>query len=138
MTNAALHPRPVPTPDHAEFWAACRRHQLRIQQCRDCRAFRFHPRPVCPECRSRAFDWTEVSGRATVHTYTICHPPVLPAFADDVPYNAVVVQLEEGPFMVSNLVDCANDDITVGMPVEVTFADIDDELTIPQFRPVGR
>ena len=75
-------------------------------------------------------------GTGTVASFTICYPPVLPAFADRVPYNAVVVQLDEGPFMVSNLVDIDNDAIEVGLPVEVTFVDLDDELTLPQFRVV--
>ena len=77
-----------------------------------------------------------MSGTATVASFTICHPPVLPAFADRAPYNAVVVQLDEGPFMVSNLVDVANDEIEVGMPVRVTFVDLDEELTLPQFAAV--
>ncbi len=71
-----------------------------------------------------------------MYSYTICHPPVLPAFADRVPYNAVVVQLDEGPFMVSNLVDCENDDVTVGMPVEVRLVAVDDDLTLPLFAPI--
>ena len=73
-----------------------------------------------------------------VASYTIVHPPVLPAFAERVPYNAVVVELDEGPFMVSNLVDVSNDDLAVGMRVEVTSVDLDDELTLPQFRPLAR
>ena len=75
-------------------------------------------------------------GTGTVASFTICYPPVLPAFADRAPYNAVVVQLDEGPFMVSNLVDIDNDAIEVGLPVEVTFVDLDDDLTLPQFRVV--
>jgi len=78
-----------------------------------------------------------VRGTGTVASFTICYPPVLPAFADRVPYNAVVVQLDEGPFMVSNLVDVDNDAIEVGAPVEVTFVDLDDDLTLPQFRVVA-
>jgi uncharacterized OB-fold protein len=62
---------------------------------------------------------------------------VLPAFADRVPYNAVVVELDEGPFMVSNLLDVANDDLEVGMAVEVAYVDLDDETTLPQFRPAA-
>jgi len=62
---------------------------------------------------------------------------VLPAFADRAPYNAVVVQLDEGPFMVSNLVDIDNEAIEVGLPVEVTFVDLDEDLTLPQFRVVA-
>lgn len=74
-------------------------------------------------------------GTGTVASYTVIHPPVLPAFTDRVPYNAVVVELDEGPFLVSNLVDVALDGLTVGMAVEVTFVDLDDTLTLPQFRP---
>jgi uncharacterized OB-fold protein len=80
--------------------------------------------------------WQRVGGRGVVWSFTICHPPVLPAFAGAVPYNAVVVRLEEGVFLVSNLIDCANDDIKVGMDVEAVLVRVDDELTIPQFRPV--
>jgi len=129
-------PRPVPGPDEAPFWEWCRRHELRLQQCDDCGTFRYHPRPRCPQCQSARASWNAVRGTGTVASFTIVHPPVLPAFADRVPYNAVVVQLDEGPFMVSNLLDVANDDIEVGMPVAVTFVDLDDEIALPQFRPV--
>jgi uncharacterized OB-fold protein len=78
-----------------------------------------------------------VRGTGTVASFTICYPPVLPAFADRVPYNAVVVQLDEGPFMVSNLVDVDNDAIEVGAPVEVIYVDLDDDLSLPQFRVVA-
>ena len=76
-------------------------------------------------------------GTGTVASFTICYPPVLPAFEDRVPYNAVVVQLDEGPFMVSNLVDIDNDAIAVGLPVEVTYVDVGDDVTLPQFRVVA-
>ena len=76
-------------------------------------------------------------GTGTVASFTICYPPVLPAFMDRVPYNAVVVQLDEGPFMVSNLVDIENDAIEVGLPVAITYVDLDDDLTLPQFRVVA-
>ncbi len=75
-----------------------------------------------------------MSGRGTVWSFTICHPPVLPAFAERVPYNVVVIGLEEGPFLVSNLVDCPDDEIVVGMPVDVVMVAVDDDLAIPQFR----
>ncbi|MFA5883842.1 MAG: OB-fold domain-containing protein [Acidimicrobiia bacterium] len=130
-------PRPVPGPDEAPFWEWCRRHELRLQQCDDCGTFRHPPRPRCPQCRSDRASWNAVRGTGTVASFTIVHPPVLRAFADRVPYNAVVVQLDEGPFMVSNLLDVANDAIEVGMPVTVTFTDLDDEIALPQFRPVA-
>lgn len=130
-------PRPAPGPDEAPFWEWCRRHELRLQRCTDCGAFRFHPRPRCPECRSADATWEPVAGTGTVASYTVIHPPVLPAFADRAPYNAVVVELDEGPFMVSNLVDVADDDLAAGLRVEVTFVDLDADLTLPQFRPVA-
>lgn len=131
------YPKPVPTWDHHEFWDACRRHELRLQRCLDCKAFRHQPRAYCPDCRSRGFEWALASGRALVHSYTISHPPVLPAFAAKAPFNVIVVQTDEGPFMVSNLVDWPADrEIPIGLAVEVVFEDIDDDLTIPQFRPV--
>jgi uncharacterized OB-fold protein len=129
------YPKPVPTWDHHVFWESCQRHELRIQRCSECGSYRYQPRPYCPDCQSRLFEWPEVSGRGIVHTYTISYPPVLPAFEDRTPFNAIVVQLDEGPFMVSNLVDWpADTPIPIGLPVEVVFVDVDEELTVPQFR----
>ena len=127
------HPRPAPDADNAPFWAACREHRLLIQRCDGCGAWRFPPRPRCPICRADQASWQQASGRGAVFSFTVCHPPVLPAFADRTPYNVIVVRLEEGPLLVSNLVDA---EATVGMPVEVCFVDVDNELTLPQFRPV--
>lgn len=137
----AVHPafpRPAPGPDEAPFWEGCRAHELRLQRCDECGAFRFHPRPRCPECRSAATTWVAVPGTGTIASFTILHNPVLPAFADRVPFNAVVVELDEGPFLVSNVVDVDPADLAVGLPVTVTFLDLDDELTLPQFRLVQR
>ena len=125
-------PRPVPDEETAPFWQGCREQRLLLQHCSDCRTWRFPPRPVCAQCRSTAYEWSEASGRGVVASFTICHPPVLPAFADRVPYNVVVVQLEEGPHLVSNLV---SGEPSVGMAVEVTYVDVDDDLTLPQFAP---
>jgi uncharacterized OB-fold protein len=76
-----------------------------------------------------------VSGHGVVHSYTFCYPPVLPAFVERVPYNAAVVRLEEGPFLVTNIVECPDDAIAVGLEVEVVMRAIDDDLTLPLFRP---
>ena len=128
-------PKPVPSWDNYEFWSACQRHELRIQRCTSCRGYRFPPRPYCPECQSPSFAWPLVSGKGRVYTYTISHPPVLPAFESRTPFNAIVVELHEGPYMVSNLVDWPlGQEIPIGLPVQVVFEDIDEELTIPQFR----
>jgi hypothetical protein len=128
------HPRPAFDVDSHEFWAFCQQHELRLQRCTSCGRFRHHPRPRCPSCHSPDFEWSPCSGRGRVHTFTVCHPPVLGAFEDRVPYNVVVVELAEGPLMVSNLIDVDNDDLRVGLDVEVCFIDIDGEFTLPQFR----
>jgi hypothetical protein len=135
MDHRPDFPHPAPNEQDAPFWDWCRRGELRVQRCTACGAYRHHPRPRCPECRAATYEWARVSGRGTVHSWTICHPPVLPAFESRAPYNAVVIRLDEGPFMVSNLVDCDEGAIEVGMPVEVTFVAVDDELSLPQFRP---
>ena len=136
MTTRDDYPKPVPDADSEPFWQFCRSQELRIQRCSQCGLHRYHPRPRCPNCRSSSFDWARCTGAGVVHSFTICHPPVLPAFSGRAPYNVVVVQLEEGPYMVSNLVG-DDEELRIGMPVEVCFTEIDDELTIPQFRARG-
>ena len=128
--------RVAPSPEEAPFWDWCRRGELRLQRCTECGRRRHPPRPRCPWCHSATADWARASGRGTVFTWTVCHPPVLPVFADRVPYNAVVVELEEGPLMVSNLVDVGLDELVVGMAVEVVFRPLGEHLVVPQFRPV--
>ena len=80
-------------------------------------------------------EWIKLGGRGKVYSWTIIYPPVLPAFEDKTPYNVVLVQLDEGIRMVSNLVDCDNDKIEIGMPVEVLFEKVSEDVTLPKFRP---
>lgn len=128
-------PTPVPNTDNQGFWDACRRGELRLQRCLGCGAWRHHPRPICPRCQSFEYEWALASGRGEVHTFTIVHRPTLPAFEDQLPYNVIVVRLEEGPFMVSNLVGGSVDDLRIGAAVEVVFEPLDDVITLPKFRP---
>jgi uncharacterized OB-fold protein len=130
-------PRPPSSGDGAAFWEFARLGELRVQRCIECALHRYFPRPRCARCQSPLFEWALCAGTGSVHSYTICYPPVLPAFATKVPYNVVVVELDEGPFIVSNLVGCENEEIAVGMAVEACFVVIDEALTIPQFRPVA-
>jgi uncharacterized OB-fold protein len=127
-------PHPVPNPDNAGFWEACGRGELRLQRCTSCRSWRHPPRPMCPDCGSLDFAWEQASGRGVVHTFTIVHRPTLQVFEDRVPYNVVAVQLEEGIYMVSNLVDCALADIRIGMSVEVVFEPLTGEIALPKFK----
>lgn len=131
--------RPVPYPDEdsEEFWSAAARHELALQKCAACGRFRFPPRPMCPRCRSMESAWERASGRGRVWSWVVAHPPVLPAFAERVPFNVAVIQLEEGVRMIGNLLDCANEDIREGMPVRVTFEDVEEGIALPQWTPAG-
>jgi len=135
MNDAIPLPIPVPNPDNQGFWDACRRGELRLQRCTACGTWRHHPRPLCPTCRSFDYAWAPVSGRGVVHTFTIVHRPTLPAFESHLPYNVIVVRLDEGPFMVSNLVEAPAAALRIGLPVEVVFAPFDDAIALPKFRP---
>jgi uncharacterized OB-fold protein len=131
-------PRPLPeiTPEMAPFWEAAHRHQLVVQRCRNCGTARFPARDICSRCLGRDADWTPVSGRGKIFSYAVMHHIYHPGFADAVPYAVVVVELDEGARLISNLVDCPLTDIRIGMPVEVTFDDLTPEVTLPKFRPV--
>jgi len=129
--------RPVPEFDDVTtpFWEACARHELVLQYCASCGAVRHPPRPVCPSCLSWEYEWKPASGRATVWSWVVAHPPVLPAFADKAPYNVIVVELDEGVRMVGNLLDVDAAEIHEGMPVEIAWEDVEDGVTLPQWRP---
>ena len=118
------------------FWAAAREGRLVIQHCTDCGTFRHLPHVLCSSCQSSAHDWVESAGRGTVYTYTVVTHPVHDATAAVVPYNVVVVQLDDcgGVLVLSNLVDCAPEDVQVGLRVDAVFEPVTDEITIPRFR----
>jgi hypothetical protein len=119
----------------APFFEAARQRRLVIQRCRGCGTLRFPARDGCSRCLSRESEWTPVSGRGAVFSYAVMHQVYHPGFADAVPYAVVVVELEEGARLVSNVVDCALRDLRIGMPVEVVFEDVAPGVTLPKFRP---
>ncbi len=130
----SLPPLPQPSPDNAEFWAGCKRHELRIQKCDDCGATRFYPRPACPECTSLRYAWIECRGRGRVYSWTVIHPPTLAAFRDLVPYAAGLIELDEKVFMVGQIRGVAPHAIRSGLRVEVEFDDVTDEISLPHWR----
>ena len=127
-------PLPQPTRDDAEFWAAARRGELRFQRCAACGRFRHYPRPTCPACLAREFTWERSTGRGTVWTWTIVRGPTLPAFEAKLPYNVVDVLMDEGVHFVSQVLDCAAEEIRAGMPVEAVFVPASEEITLVKFR----
>ncbi|HWP66137.1 MAG TPA: Zn-ribbon domain-containing OB-fold protein [Candidatus Limnocylindria bacterium] len=128
---------PVPLPETAPYWAAARRHVLELPYCTACGAFHYYPRATCPHCLSSALEWRRVSGRGRLHTFTVVHrgPRDFPL---GTPYVLAVVELDEGPRLMTNLVGVPADPaaVRIGMPVEVTFVDLSDAVALPHFRPV--
>jgi len=135
--TAVAKPLPEITPEMAPFWEAARRHELVVQRCRGCGAHRFPARDLCSRCLSREAEWVRVAGRGTVFSFAVMHQVYHPGFAAEVPYAVVLVELEEGARLLSNVVGCAPEDITIGMPVEVVFEDVSGEVTLPKFRARG-
>ena len=138
MTTQQQYRKPVPmvTPENERYWQGCKAHELWLRACPTCGPY-FYPRDFCPSCGSREVDWRQASGRGTLFTYAIVYRPPMPGFADDVPLITAIVELEEGARMPTNLVGIEPDpeQIRVGMPVEVQFEDITDEISLPKFRP---
>lgn len=128
-------PLPLANEDTQEYWEACKRGELRMQECGACGHVRFPPAILCPRCLSESFRWRRMSGRGTVYTFIVVHRPQHPAFFEDVPYNVALVELDEGPRLHSRIVACANEDLRIGMPVEVVFEKKNDDVTMPYFRP---
>ncbi len=126
--------RPKPTPETRHFWDGTRVGELRLQRCDACAKAYFPPRPFCPTCASRKVSVFAASGRGVLYSYVIHHRSV-PGFTP--PYAIAVVQLDEGPRLMTNIVDCPQtpEALELDMKVEVAFTKIDDEITLPLFRP---
>jgi hypothetical protein len=133
--TAPAKPLPQISPDMAPFFEAAHRHELVVQRCTGCGALRFPARPICSRCLGREAEWVPASGRGTVFSFAIMHQAMHPGFAAEVPYAVVVIELDEGVRLLSNLVDCPTSDVRIGMPVEVVFDDVTPDVTLPKFRP---
>lgn len=130
-------PLPTLTDENRPFWDACRAQRLDMQQCDDCGHVRFPINHVCPRCLSDRYHWQTLSGRGTVFSYIVFHQVYNKAFAEDVPYNVALVQLDEGPRMYSNVVGVPNDAVKVGDRLEVVFDPVTPDITLPKFRLAG-
>jgi hypothetical protein len=117
-----------------EFYGFCRQRELRFQRCTDCGAWRHVPREMCPQCGSWQWEWARSNGCGTVFTWTTIARALHPAFQDDTPYAPIVIEMEEGVRLLSQVIDCAPDQLRIGMAVEVVFEDVTGEVTLPKFR----
>ena len=128
--------RPQPTPETRHFWEGTRSGELRLQKCSACQHTYFPPRPFCPACASREVAVFRASGRGRLYSYVISHRPA-PGFVP--PYSIAVVELEEGPRMMTNIIGCPQtpEALALDMPVEVRFEALDEEISLPLFAPTG-
>jgi len=128
--------RPIPSPDPAtaEFFRAAKQGKLLIKHCPACGRNLLPQREQCPNCLNRQLQWREASGKGTIYSFVIQHQVLHPAFKDEVPFNIITVELDEGPRLQSNLVGAANSDIEVGARVEAVFEHLSDEVAVPKFR----
>ena len=129
-------PLPQTNADNKAFWDGCKEHQLRFEKCRDCQHIRWPPSVICPLCYSRDTELIVASGKGKIHTFTVYHQAFHKSFMNDLPYITAIIELDEGPRLLSNIVDCSPDEVTCEMPVEVVWDDITSEFTLPKFKVV--
>lgn len=132
-SGTARRPQPLPSRDSLPFWEAAARGELLGQRCAECKLFRHPPRPMCPACQSVKTEWVPLSGRGRVAAWMLPVHPRIPLF--DYPLVCVLVDLEEGIRIFSNLDDCAPDQVENGMAVEVFFVPTAGDQQVPVFRP---
>lgn len=135
--DAPKKPIPIVNDWARPFWEATRRNTLSIQRCTDCSKHIFYPRIACPFCGSANVEWVDASGKGKVYSYTVVESNAPSAFLADIPYVVAIVELNEGVRMLSNIVGCDPSAVRCDMHVEVVFEKLDDEFTLPKFKPAG-
>ena len=137
MTTGYNKPIPVPQVESDFYWEKCKEHELWLRYDNDAQQAYFYPRDISPITFSRNTSWVQASGKATLYTYAIVHRAPHPGFVGDVPFVTAMVELEEGPIMPTNIVmdDPTPEKLQIGMPLEVVFEDITDDISLPKFKP---
>ncbi len=128
-------PAPRPAEESAPFWEGARAHKLQLPRCHACGRFWFPPSQRCPHCLSANFAWKETSGHGRIYSFVVYHRVYHPAFEKDVPYAVAIVELDEGPRLLANIIGTPPDAIDCDMRVRVVFEERGDQ-TIPQFAVV--
>lgn len=134
--NKYRKPLPIPDDDTRPFWDSLKEHKLRVQKCSQCGRFRFPPRAICPYCMSLDSEWTEAKGKGKVYSFTVVHRPYTPAFEHELPYVVAIVELEEGIYLITNIVGCKPEEVKIGMEVEASFEDVTPEFSLHKFQPM--
>src|SRR4051794_17656698 len=133
--SEATYNKPLPRPNRLSnpYWQGTRQHEMRIVRCKGCGHNFLPAADRCPRCLSKDVEWIKASGRGKVWSWVVFHQRYFPAFEADLPYNVAYVELEEGPRLMTNLVECETADIRCDMPVEVVFDDVTAEISLPKF-----
>jgi uncharacterized OB-fold protein len=131
-------PPPTISAEGRPFWEGAKRHELRIQTCPQCQSNQFPPRVICGHCGNRTLNWLKVSGRAKIYSFTIIYRAPEPAFEADVPYVVAVVELDEGPRLMTNITGCQVAEVHVGMAVQAWFDDAAGDYTLVKFKSAGQ
>jgi len=126
---------PPESPAGAPFWEASRERRFTLPWCRGCEQALWYPRETCPHCHGTDIEWRPASGRGTVYAASVQHRPANPLMADRVPYVVALIELDEGPRLMTNVVGCASDEVEVGMAVTVTWEALSDGRHLPLFEP---
>ncbi|MBW2687836.1 MAG: OB-fold domain-containing protein [Deltaproteobacteria bacterium] len=127
-------PLPVMEGLAREFYDWCKKEDLHFQKCTSCDTFRHVPREMCAECNSFEWEWARSTGRGTVYTWVVVNRALHPAFSRDAPYADVVVEMEEGVRLLSTVVDCPPEELEIGMPVQLTYDPVAEDITLPRFK----
>lgn len=135
--SGRLGPLPVPGPDDAPYWEALERGVLVLQRCAACGTARHPPRPRCGRCASGEHRWEAASGRGTVHSFTVVRYPANHELADAVPYVVALVELDEGPRLISNVVEMEPDRVAIDQRVRVRFDEVAPGTVLPRFVSEG-
>jgi len=128
---------PIIDAESEPFWAGTRRRAFLFRHCHGCGRNHFYPRHACPHCWSANCEWRTASGKGRIFSYTVIHRNDSKPFHDQLPYIVALVDLDEGVRVTSNIVECTPEVVHVGMPLEVVYEEITDEVTLPQFRPLN-
>lgn len=135
IDEAMKKPLPTPDADTAAFWKGLNEGKLLLQHCLDCAHVQYYQQGMCRRCGGERLEHRPASGRGKVHSFSVVHRAPGPAFKRDVPYAVLLVELEEGPRMISSLAGADPESVTFDMPVELACEKASDEITLPRFRP---
>ncbi|MFO1209013.1 MAG: OB-fold domain-containing protein [Amaricoccus sp.] len=130
-------PLPSPDADSAAFWKGLAGRELLLQHCADCNNVQYYQQQLCRNCGGTRLVHKPASGRGKVHSFSIVHRAPGPVFQAKAPYAVLLVELEEGPRMISTFCDGPVADVAIDLPVELAFDPITDEITLPRFRKAG-